>query len=344
MLRLVWSLSIALALTSIFVMLVLIVRRVIVTRLEKNRNAAKARLNAALIRFTADEDKEKVLASLSGIPKTVIADAGFEFLALLRGNERREIEEVFAEIGIQRVIRKQLRQGNRSQRIFAAERLTAFPAAETNRALLAALRDRSRQVRIAAAIALGEMQALPPLADVMNMIGYRGQRSARIVDLFQTLGAERSEELRSVALDIRANALMRSAAIAVLGQTGDYSHLAFIREMTRDESADIAAAAVNAVGRLAHPSSAPTVIEALRHADWRVRSEAAQAVRLVGARDAIPELTTLLEDAEWPVRYWAAHALHAFGQEGIDMLRSIAEGDPSRSQRTASMVMAEDAA
>lgn len=344
MLRLVWSISITLALTSIMVMLLLIVRRVIVTRLENSRNIAKAKLNAALIRFTADEDKTQVLVSLSSIPKRVIADGGFELLALLRGDEKRAIEEIFAEIGIPQVIRKPLRRGNRAQRIFAAERLIAFPSAETNAALLAALRDRSRQVRISAAIALGEMKALPPLADVMNMIGYRGQRSARIVDLFQTIGAERANELRSVAIDTRAYSLMRAAAITALGQTGDYSHLPFIREMAGEESADIAAAAVNALGRLAHPSSAPTVIEALKHTDWRVRSEAAQAVRLVGAREAMPRLLDLLDDAEWAVRYWAAHALHAFGQDGIDALRAVASSGPSRRQRTASMVMAEDAA
>lgn len=342
MLTLVWSVSIYLALSSIVIMVMLIGRRLFLERLERRRAAQVKVLRSAMIRFGADEDAEELKRQLRELPLIVVADAGFEFLALVRGEERARIERVLSEIGIDDVLRRQLWAGNRSTRIYSAERLAAFASPKTEQALIKALGDRSRQVRIAAAISLGELQRLPPLREVLRKIGYRGQRSRRMIDVFRAAGAERAGELREVAVDRNTYPLLRASAISAIGQTGDYGQIGFLQECAMDRNGDIAAAAINALGDLAHPSSEPAILAGLDNPDWRVRSEAARAAGSIGLRNAAGKLSALMEDEQWTVRYWAASSLKNIGREGVEMLQAIAEGVSSRSQRTASMVLAEN--
>ena len=48
-----------------------------------------------------------------------------------------------------------------------------------------------------------------------------------------------------------------------------------------------------------------------------------------------------MDDEAWTVRYAAANALRSFGQQGEQVLREIAASEVSRSQRTASLILAE---
>jgi HEAT repeat protein len=342
MLGLIWTLSIVLCAISLLVMAVLIALRIFAQRRLREDAAARQRVLRALITFSEDKNEDALLASLRSIPPRVALDAGFEFLALLRGDEHARIIHLFIRAGLQDHIAVQLRNGNEAARIHAAEMFAVLPAEFGTAALLRALDgDSSREVRIAAAISLCELRALPPLQTTLRKIGVRGQRSRRLVELFKCFPPERVQELQDYAARIEETPFVRAAAIEALAQSGDYNLAGFFISAARDRSGDVAAAAVRALARLGDPDTVAILAEAMRSSDWQVRADAADGAGRFASPQLIEPLVQLLDDEAWTVRYAAAKAIRLIAPDGETALRDIASGESSRRQRTASLTLSE---
>jgi HEAT repeat protein len=341
MLFYVWTLSIVIGSIALATMVVLVVLRVFHERGRARDTILRSELMTSLIRFSEDGDRQSLMAVLEEIPDAIVADSGFEFLSLLRGGERHRIEQVFAETGLPDFVRRRLRKGNEAERIHSAEILTAFPGTASVDALLDALGDRSREARIAAAISLNALGALPPLQTVLERIGPKGLRSRRLIDLFESLPADRGDELLGNALKADGTPFVRAAAIEALSLSGDYRFLSAMERLARDPSPEVAAAALRAIGRFGHPTASETVLAALGSTDWEVRKEAAEAAGRIGIAEAVEPLTSLLGDGEWAVRYAAGKSLKEIGTAGMEALQRTAMEETSRSQRTASLILSE---
>lgn len=342
MLWLVWTLSIVLSAISLLTMALLILRRVVIQRRAKKNAEMRQRLFRALISFSEGKDAEALKSAIRSMPPRIAVDGGFEFLGLLRGEEYSQIIAIFAEAGLPTDIAAQLRKGDEAARIHAAEILAAFPPETGTADLFAALgNDRSREVRIAAAISLCDLGALPPLPDVLRKIGVRGQRSRRLVELFRRVPADRVGELKELAAKSGESPFARAAAIEALSQTQDFELADFFRRSAKDPSSEVSAAAIRALGRLGDPNAGTIVAEAMASKDWEVRADAAEAAGRIGTTELIAPLVRLLDDEAWTVRYAAANALRLIAPQGDETLRGIASSQTSRSQRTASLVLNE---
>ncbi len=341
MLAFIWIASSVLAVASLVVMLVLVVSRFINERGEAKRVLQRKQLQAALIQFTADEDEAALVGRIKATLPDVVVDVSSEFLDLLRGEERRQIEAILERTGVPTFVRRVLREGNDAKRLHAAELAIAFPAPETLDALHNAMADPSREVRIAAAISLAQLGALPDLGTTLKRIGPRGQRSRRLIELFQEISPSRADELKNLAADQTAPTFVRAAAVDALSLSGDYQLIPFYEEMASSASSEIAASAIRALGRCGHPASAQRLLAALESGDWEVRAEAAEAIGRIGVTDAAEPLLALMNDDEWTVRYAAAKTLKGMGEQGTAMLQRLSDQSGARGQRTASMVLLE---
>jgi HEAT repeat protein len=337
----IWTLSIVIGLGALAIMVVLVALRVFHEKRHARDTILRRRLTTSLIRFSADGDRQSLVAVLGEIPAAIVADSGFEFLSLLRGDERQRIEQVFAQTGLPDFVRSRLRKGDEAERIHSAEMLTAFPDSASTTCLLDALGDRSREVRLAAAISLNGFGELPPLQTVLERIGPKGLRSRRLIDLFESLPADRGDELLANALKVDGAPFVRAAAIEALSLSGDYRFLGAMDQLARDPSPEVAASALRALGRSGHPVASGTVLAALGSTDWEVRREAAEAAGRIGIAEAVEPLTSLLGDGEWAVRYAAGKSLKEIGTAGMEALQRTAMQETSRSQRTASLILSE---
>lgn len=342
MLWLVWSTSIFLSLASIAVVVILILRRLVIQRRAATHERMRQGLLKALISFSQYRDRAALKQAILSVPPDVALKAGFEFLSLLRGEEHDEVIATFIECGLSAQVERQLTKGNGAARIDAAEMLAALRPENAVPVLLATLdNDRAREVRIAAAIALCDLGALPPLDVALRKIGIAGQRSRRLVELFRRLSAERTDELKAQVDRSDLTPFVRAAVIDALARTGDFRQADFFARAAKDLSPEVASAAVRAIGRTGHPAAAAILTGAMESGDWGVRYAAAEAAGQLGFSALAAPLAALLDDSEWTVRYAAAKAMRAMAPEGDRILREIAATQSSRSQRTASLILAE---
>ena len=346
MLRLVWTTSLVLSALSILVMVVLILRRVAGEKREAEYRKARRAVMTALIRFSEEKDSAALHSVLAAAPPSVVADAGSEFLGLVRGGDREAVEAELLAAGLPAFLERELKSANEARRLHAAEMLTSFPAEGSVEPLARALgNDNSREVRIAAAIALAELGALPPLVEVLRKIGVRGQRSRRLVELFRHYPADRLDEVKDYVGNPAAPPFVRAAAIEAL-MTADAASAEreLFARLADDPAPEVAAAALRGLGHVGHPAGLPIIIAKLGAPDWQVRTDAADAAGRCGDPAAVEPLAALLDDEAWTVRYAAAKALRLLGGPGLAALEDLAASGTPRKQRTASLVLSEGVA
>ncbi|WDQ98078.1 HEAT repeat domain-containing protein [Devosia sp. J2-20] len=342
MLQSIWIGTAILALISIGVMIALMVRRWFIDAAKANDAVMQKQLRQSLMEFTAAHDEDALSEALSQFPAPLVIEVCFQFVEVLRGDDREQIVRVLAAAGYPDEIRRQLLNGQEAQKLSAIERLTSFPYQDTRKALLAALNDRKREVRIAASIALARLDALPPLAEAIARIGVRGQRSRRLIELFRSVPTDRSDEMIALATNRDLPDFVRAAAVDALGHTGQFGYIAEIEALLADPHTEVQAAVIRALGLIGHPRSADTLLAALDNPSWEVRLEAASAAGRLGLSAANGGLARLLNDDEWIVRYTAAKSLSALGDEGQQTLVALSQGPSSRTQRSAAVLLAEE--
>jgi HEAT repeat protein len=339
-----WTLSLALGALSISVMVVLIIRRVVSSRRDAHDALGRRRVMTAMIRLAHDGDEAAFLAAAEGVSDAVIADASSEFLGLVRGAERESVLAALGRTGQPAFLEKEAVRGNEAQRLHAVELIAAYPLDSCRAVLQDRLdRDKSHEVRLAAAIELAKLGAIPDLATLLGKIGLRGQRSRRVAELFRLLPADSEPQLNALARDREAQNFLRAAAIEASWRRDGQAEPTIFAELVDDPVPEVVAAALRALGHVTHRPALPLLLAKLHHPDWEVRLEAADALGRLGEPSACEPLGALLDDEQWTVRYAAAKALQRLGADGLERLRSIAAEEPSRKQRTASLFLSEGA-
>ncbi|MCA8927733.1 MAG: HEAT repeat domain-containing protein [Alphaproteobacteria bacterium] len=344
MLTAVWTLSLVLIAASLLAAIALVLRRMITDRRAKTTNAVRKQLLTALVWFSNDGNTAKLLTALRHAPPHIVADAITEFLALVRGDDRETIIAALHRFGLPEFLARVLKKGSQPRRFHAAELLAAFPAHVAIPHLQEALdADPSQDVRLAAAMALADLQALPPLSLIMARLGRGEQYSWRLNDLFRRLPTERADELERIAMAEDAPDLVRSAAIdALVPIRGMYAREQF-EALAAAPSPTVAGAAIRALGYVGDSNSSEVLAHAMGSSNWDVRADAAEAAGRLGDTALLNRLAGLLNDPVWAVRYAAAKAMRRAGARGDRLLQEAATCGPPRSQRTASLVLAEGA-
>ena len=178
-------------------------------------------------------------------------------------------------------------------------------------AIVGALDDGDPVVRNTALDALADMQnpaALPAIVVRLHDASlHRGRRAAALT----SFGPRCEEFLLDLARVDPAHRVNYARALSLCGAAGSRAVLC---EWSREDRADVRAAALEALGRIGLDElSAGVAIAALDDHEPTVRAAAAAA--LAGWTRAAPSLARHLDDA-WPVAWHAAHSLRAMDREG----------------------------
>jgi len=161
------------------------------------------------------------------------------------------------------------------------------PAARA--AMLEALADASAEVRLRAALALGEEGRGTLLALATGAETDDAQSAAAVSALAERLPPESAEDVLLRAVRARRTATAR-ACIERLGGGGDPAAVAVLARVLEREQGELAEAAATALGALGHAVAAAPLTAALTAPAIAVRAAAAAALGRVGDVSAVPVL------------------------------------------------------
>lgn len=112
-------------------------------------------------------------------------------------------------------------------------------------------------------------------------------------------------------------------------------------ELTRDEIANVRAAAIEALSNRRGEDAAEATIALLEDPEWFVRVHAARAAAQVAGAEAAPAIARLLSDERWWVRTAAKDALEALGLAAVPALVPVLSS-PDRFARNGAAEVLQD--
>jgi HEAT repeat protein len=282
----------ALSAASVVMLSVLVARRWELARRERHHRTVEDRLKQVALELLHSGTEPP--ADLTAEEREALADLLSRYAKTLTGPTHARIVEYFARQGtIRRDVSLLSDAGPAWRRASAAFRLGDIGNAQAASALITALRDRDRDVRIAAARSLGRLRIAEAGAELVAAAAERRVPEALVRWALLQIGAPVLPELR--ALLASPDERERAAALQLIGLLGGPSDAGAVRERLRDGSALVRTQAARALGRLGGERDLPALIEALEDRIAAVRAAAATALGYLRDRRA---LDALLEHAE----------------------------------------------
>ena len=297
--------GLALAAANILLVVVVVVRRVRLGRLDRRREALEQELRPLALALIAGENVEG--SHLSAHQAHVVADLVGRYSGLLAPEARQHVAAFFERRG--HVDKELAALGDRrpARRAAAAYVLGRMDAPRAVPLLVAALTDGERDVRAAAVRSLGRLGATDAVGQVVAALARREVPLSVGAHALLVLGPHALPRLREVVSvpdpDVRATAI---ELLGLLGGAGDVGDLT---ERLRDTSAEVRANAARALGRLGAESAAVALTETLRDRVPFVRAATATAIGALGERRAIAGLLRQAREDEFGPARAAAHAI-----------------------------------
>lgn len=251
-------------------------------------------------------------------------------IAVLKGDARERLVHMLERHGYIDALMKRTHSRSALERSRAASILGAARSPKASPRLREMLtQDRSPDVRIVAAEALGsigDMPAIPLLLDAAR--DPTRYQEVRIANVLAGMGSAAIGPLEE-AIDPR-DARLTSIVLDILNDIGavhDAGRIARLLEHRSPELRSRAAALLGTAGAVEYTAD---LIFVTRDPVWFVRLRAVKALAALGVPMAEPDrsayfnvLEHLLYDEWWIVRRNAAAALAAAGGEGVSALRSV---------------------
>lgn len=221
----------------------------------------------------------------------------------------------------------------------AARNLGRVRCAFARDPLLARLGDRSPEVRLMAAWALGRIgdpSVLQPCMEVLlsssHTMGMRlcstvFEWGARAVEPLCQALEDPDPEVRRLALHLLAE--VGGAGTFRTGGDGSSRPDVVSRVVGKtrpQEHKEVRIAAFKALGTLGDPAAGPVLMEGLKDETWEIRAQAARGLGRCQVQEAIPLLADGLWDPQAWVRHNAGQSLTLLGPEGRRALLAVYHG------------------
>jgi HEAT repeat protein len=195
------------------------------------------------------------------------------------------------------------------RRATAAFRLGDIGPASAATALIAALKDPDRDVRIAAARSLGRLRAPEAAAELLTAAADRRVPPALVRWALLQIGPAALPRLLPLVTDDSERA--RTGVVQLVGLLGGPGEAALVRERLTDDSSMVRAQAARALGRIGGRRDLP----ALRRASWdrvpAVRAAAAEALGQLRDHESLPTLALRAGNDQFDVARACARAVAA---------------------------------
>jgi len=222
-----------------------------------------------------------------------------------------------------------LRHRSVVERVEACRVLGRLSVPESKPLLVERLRDRDPAVRREAIGALGELQAVEALEEVMGAIEAAGDWGNLLAVIALVRMGRGSVPRIGALLRSSRSPAMTKALLQATGQLGAAADPALVRALTTHGDPEVRVEAIRALGTLEpDPDAVAACLRAMDDYEWPVRALAACSLGRLGDTRAIERLRQAMGDSAYWVRHHAAEAMGALGEPGEKALRG-AGADPN---------------
>lgn len=308
--------SLALGAAATLVVAVLVLRRLRLSRQERQRGAVEDGLRDFALAL-ADGDAVE-LPPLGRHDAAVFAGMLARYARQLAGEPRAHLAAFFESAGHVDAQVAQLSARAGWKRAAAAAALGDMGSARAVPALVGALDDPDRDVRAAATRALGLLEAPAAVEPIVEQLATgRVQRSVAGWALMQ-IGAPALEPLRGLLRD--GDWRVRATAVEVLGFAGEAADAPTLVGLLRDPSAEVRAKSAHALGRLGASDAAARLRASLDDRIFFVRAAAARALGQIGDTPSVPALIRQAQTDRFEAAQAAARALAELNPNALSAL------------------------
>lgn len=284
---------------SVALLITLAIRRVVLDRRGRRYAAAVRRVRPIAIEIVEEEDYRP--PALPASDQAVLADMLGRYARQLTGVAGTRVADYFR--GSDALAQSQRELGSRRawRRATAAYRLGDMGCEEAAPVLLAALDDRNRMVRGAAARSLGRLKIVDAAKPIVEALVSGRVPNGVAGEALVELGPAAVPELRAIAE--HPSFRLRATAIALLGLVGGSADQPLAIARLGDPSADVRAAAADTLARIGGSPAEAALRSALDDRIPFVRAGAAVALGEIRSREALPRLLEMARtDAFRPAR------------------------------------------
>jgi HEAT repeat protein len=315
--------SLALALAGTAFVLVLVLRRLMLSREERERRAVEERLRDLGLQLVDGDDV--VIPDLGRGEAAIFAHMLARYSRQLSGEPREHIARYFETGGHIEHQVKLLKARRVWKRAAGAATLgdMASPAAVPG--LIDALDDRAREVRASATRSLALLGAAVAVEPIVEALANgRVQRAVGGWALMQ-IGAPALTRLRGLLHHDDPN--VRASAAELIGLVGEASDASELIGLLRDPSAEVRAKSAHALGRLGSGDAAAMLRGALGDRIFFVRAAAARALGQLADRPSIPALIHQAQTDRFEPAQAAARALAELSPNGLSAMAQLDSGN-----------------
>jgi len=315
--------SLALALAATAFVLVLVLRRMVLSREERQRRDVEERLRDDALALV--DGDHVALPELRRHEAEIFARMLARYSRQLSGEPREHIARYFEDAGhVQHQIGL-LRSRRSWKRAAAAATIGDMGSPAAIPALIDALEDPERDVRAAATRSLallGAAVAVEPIVE--ELAAGRVQRAVGGWALMR-IGSPALTRLRGLLRHDDAN--VRATAAELIGLIGEASDSAELIALLRDPSAEVRAKSAHALGRLGAGEAAAMLRGALGDRIFFVRAAAARALGQLADRPSIPALVHQAQTDRFEAAQAAARALAELSPAGLSTMAALPTGN-----------------
>lgn len=325
----IWTATLFMTTGSLFVLAILVVRRVLMERGKQSRVRQKAQITKLFLNAMTLRERlpDAALPDGKEIDLAIAVDAALDLLRSIEGADQRYIIKLLRRWGVVEFIEKRLQHGRRGQRIRALTLLSHFEEPETLPLIAEQTEASDPYVQLAAIRALADRGAIDELPRIIKALTEAaGTNPVMLSDVLCRFGPVAGPALLQLAAAKNAPLGARVAALRSLNIVGGYTPAKAIKALLQDPSPEIRAKAVTLLPKTDAGAVEACVMKALRDPSIFVRVRAARIAGRLQVAAAAPLLVQALKDSDWWMRYRAAEALAQFGGKGVQILKIVAKG------------------
>lgn len=324
-LEMLWLTSLALALISSAIMLVLVLRHIIIQHRKAKIFARKKQLDRFLFAAINSpiEIDSKAIPNLSSGDYPILMRSALNIIRSLNGNDAAKIIKILNLCNIKPYLLLTAQKGAKGKRIQSLTLLGYFSNKDSLQFLLNYVNDEDIAIQISALRALSLHDSKKHLRRIIKSLTNSHKTNVILLaDVLRRFGDFVVKDLIDV-LNAKSNTDVKIAIIIALGDIGSLEAVDDLIKFAASSNLDIRTESIISIGKIGDQKAAPIIAENLQHKSAKVRIESAKSLGNLQAESTLPILVESLNDKNWWVRFYAAQSIYKFQDKGIAILKSI---------------------